>query len=576
MKNSIILGDGFLQRVIDSSPDGIIIFDAEGHVILFNPVARKIFEPFGEISQGKQISSINKKVWEALEEILSTGSGQHRNLFDLNHRIYVASLSIIRALKECVGVLCIFQDISELKNISYEFSCFPQSLEEVEAIINSSYDGIHVIDAQGKVVRVNPSWERITGLNRKDVVGKNVHDLMKEGYYSNSVAAMVLKKKKQVTLRGEVLKTGKKVLVSGNPIFDRHGKLIMVVNNVRDLTIIQKLSEEIQRSRNLTNEYQQKIQIIKKQSFKHEDIVFQSNHMKEVMELAAQVAMTDAPTLITGETGVGKELVAEFIHKQSERSSRGVLLKINCGAIPENLLEAELFGYEGGSFTGANSKGKPGLFESADEGTLMLDEIGELPPKMQVKLLRVIQDLEITRIGGVKPKKINVHLISLTNTDLARMVENGTFRKDLYFRLLVFHIQVPPLRERRDDILCLINHFLDKFNAKYGKDIHFSKAVTDNLINYNWPGNVRELKHLVERLVVISPKKEVVNEDLVGELDERSISCPFIESGSYKNAVHSFELRLIKSAIEKHGGVRQAAYSLKINPATIYRKLKVV
>jgi PAS domain S-box-containing protein len=573
-RSSLINADGFLQSIIDSCQDGIIVLDGVGCVLLYNSAALKILEPYGEISKGKHLSSIKREIWDAAQEMWASGLAQLRKRFELKFRNYVVNLTIVASPQRKIGILCVFQDITQLKKILSDIGAFPHTLEEMNAIIDSSYDGIHVIDDQGKVLKVNPSWERITGLNAKDVVGRNVRELLREGYYSNSVAAMVLKEKRHVTLQGEVLITGKKVLVSGNPIFDRNGKLRMVVNNVRDLTLIQRLCKEVQRSKNLTEKYQQKLEVIKQQSLKQEEIVAESRAMKDVMELAAQVAKTDAPVLITGETGVGKELVAEFIHRQSERSSKGLFLKINCGAIPENLLEAEFFGYESGSFTGADSRGKPGLFEFAEQGTLMLDEVGELLPKMQVKLLRAIQDLEITRIGGAKPRKIDVRLISVSNSSLGQMVEDGTFRKDLYFRLLVFPIHVPPLRERPDDILCFINYFLEKFNSKYGKKVYFPRTVTDNFVCYSWPGNVRELKHLVERLVIITPGNEAVREDLIDELGQGPISFPLSEFGSFRKAVRWFEASFIKKAIKQYGGVRQAATYLEMDPATIYRKLR--
>jgi transcriptional regulator with PAS, ATPase and Fis domain len=299
--------------------------------------------------------------------------------------------------------------------------------------------------------------------------------------------------------------------------------------------------------------------------------------MKKVFDFAARVAQVDSTVLITGESGSGKEIVAKTIHKLSKRKD-GPLIQINCGAIPENLLESELFGYEPGAFTGASKEGKLGMFELAENGTLFLDEIGELPLNLQVKLLRVLQEREIVRVGGIKPKKINVRIIAATNKDLEKMVEKGMFREDLYYRLNVVRIKIPPLRERKTDIPPLIQHFLRKFNEKYEMNKKISPEVIERLIAYDWPGNVRELENLIERLVVIVIEDIIELKHLPDYLQASINSDHFQVSVSgiipLKKASEDLEKQLISKALQKYGSTRKAAQILEVDQATIVRKAK--
>jgi transcriptional regulator with PAS, ATPase and Fis domain len=302
--------------------------------------------------------------------------------------------------------------------------------------------------------------------------------------------------------------------------------------------------------------------------------------MRDVLALALRVARVDAPILIQGETGVGKEVVARLIHAKSHRSDKGPFVKIDCGAIPENLLESELFGYEKGAFTGARDQGKRGRFELAEGGSLFLDEIEALSMNLQVKLLSAVQDLEIVPIGGSNPKKINTRIIAASNKDLRRMVRDNTFREDLFFRLNVVPIYIAPLRERKEDILPLVNTYLQKYNAKYERNKRLSRPVMDCLREYQWTGNVRELANLIEQLVVVTYEDEIMPEDL--PRDVRSAARTNLSdfhlhnNSSLKEAVLDFQARLIQEAINKYGSARKAAHFLKVNPSTLTRKIRRV
>jgi len=551
----------------------MVVVDCDGMVIFYNKVAKnKLGLEHLELT-GKPFSIISHGIWQDYIEIITTGTSLLGKKRVFNGHMVIVSHNPILNKDKVVGVLSIFQDISESDKMLSEIDSYRAMIDELDAIIESIYDAIFITDGEGKALRVNSSWEKITGLRSEDVIGKNVNDLESQGYCSKSAALMVLEQKRPVTIQYR-LYTGKEVLSSGNPIFDKDGNVVMVVTNVRDLTEMRRLSKQLEQTKKLTEEYHSELKQLRTQVFKHEHIISESKKMNEVFELAMRVASVDAPVLITGQTGVGKEVVARFIHEHSKRRSKGPFLKINCGAIPENLLESELFGYDKGAFTGASREGKLGLFEAAEGGTIILDEIGELSLKLQVKLLRALQDLEITRIGAVKPQKVDIRVIAITNRDLKKMVKDGTFREDFYFRLNVVPIYIPPLIERKDDLLHLINFFLRKFNKAYSKNVYLTREVVDILINYNWPGNIRELGNIIERLIVVTPHDEITATDLPDSLQGQAPGFSIGRFDGLKDAVKRLEINLIEEAIKKYGGINEAATHLKVNPTTIYRKLR--
>jgi transcriptional regulator with PAS, ATPase and Fis domain len=298
--------------------------------------------------------------------------------------------------------------------------------------------------------------------------------------------------------------------------------------------------------------------------------------MENILQLAAKIADVDSTVFILGESGVGKEVIARFIHKRSHRD-KGPFVKINCGAIPETLLESELFGYETGAFTGAKRQGKPGLIEMANEGTLFLDEIGELPLNLQVKLLQVLQEHRLVRIGGIKPITVNIRVIAATNRDIENMVKKGEFREDLFYRLNVVPITIPPLRERRDDIIPLIYHFLEEYNRKYDKAKKISAEAKDILIKYNWPGNVRELENTVERLVVTVEEDVILPHHLPENLKEINIPLKVVNVDGIiplKDAVEMVERQLLHKAVEQCNSTYDIAKILGVNQSTVVRKIQ--
>ena len=313
--------------------------------------------------------------------------------------------------------------------ISGDKEVLQSRIKQFYDIIECSYDGIYITDGQANTIFLNRAYEKITGMKKKEMLGRNMKYLEKNRFISKSCTLMVLKYKRSITIQ-QSFKTGKKVLVSSSPIFDEDGNITMVVTNVRDVTELYELKEQLEKNKKLTEKYYSQVEAMRNQLLDFSDIIAEDNKMLSILEVAKKVAKVDTTVLLLGETGVGKEVIAKYIHKNSKRSDKS-FIKINCGAIPENLIESELFGYEKGSFTGANKNGKIGLFELADAGTIFLDEVGELPLNMQVKLLRVLQEGEIRRIGGIKNIKVNVRVIAATNRNLEEMVKKKVFREDL-------------------------------------------------------------------------------------------------------------------------------------------------
>lgn len=439
---------------------------------------------------------------------------------------------------------------------------------ELEAIINSSYDGMFITDGQGKVLRLNKAYERITGIRAAEIVGKTMQRLVEEKYYDQSVTLLVLKERKSVTIN-QTVKGNRRILVTGNPIFDEQGEIFRVVTNVRDITELVNLRDQLAQTQEQTLKYQIELSHLRSLNIREDNLVFRSPLMARTIELALKVAEVDSTVLITGESGVGKEVIAKLIHKQGMGISKP-FIKINCAAIPDQLLESELFGYEGGAFTGAKREGKPGLFELAHNGTLFLDEVGDLPLALQGKLLRVIQEKEVVRVGGTKSVAVNVRIIAATHRDMAEMVKTGEFRQDLYYRLMVIPIHIAPLRERKEDIPLLIRHFIDKFNSRFKYHKYLTSGVADKLLKYSWPGNVRELENVIERMLVTATGDEIT-EDHLPEGVSRKQYLPK-RGARLKHAVEETEIYLLTETYRDCLSWPKVAEVLGIDRATVFRK----
>ena len=562
------------KALLDSAYFAIVATDREGYLAYINEIARSLLDFRMEVKpRSIHYSEIDNDAWLDFKKIIDTGKPQIAVPVVNETGSFLVNRTPIIWERELVGVMSVFHDKEEYEKISQHLSRYQALVREVEAIICSSYDGIYVTDAEANTIRVNRAYENITGIKAPEVLGRNMRDLVDEGYFSESVTLKVLEEKKTVTL-SQKLKIGKHVLVTGNPFFDDKGTIKMVVTNVRDMTDLDRLNQQLEESLEMTRAYRDKLQELQLSSYKDNEIVRVSKAMSSVYDLVERVCRTDATILFYGETGVGKDRVAEEVHAKSNRAEKGIFVKINCGAIPETLLESELFGYERGAFTGASKEGKLGLFEVAEKGTLFLDEVESMPLSLQGKMLRVLQDFEITRVGGTTPRKVNVRLICASNQDLKELVRQKKFRSDLYYRLHVIPVHIPPLRERSDDIPHLIALFLNRFNNKYAKKKVFSSDAMHALIKYSWPGNVREMVNLIERLVVITSGNRMDVNDLPAEVYEVSERDTICQGKTLKEHLRCVEMFAIREAINTYGNARRAAPHLGVDPSTLTRKLK--
>ncbi|MFK4075624.1 sigma-54 interaction domain-containing protein [Ectopseudomonas khazarica] len=441
-------------------------------------------------------------------------------------------------------------------------------------LLDALHDGVYITDADGITLKVNSAYERLTGLRSEDVVGQHMQALVEQGVISQSVSLRVLKEGKALSLMQSVSQ-GKRLLVSGTPIFAEDGRVRYVVSTVRDMTELLRMKherDELQQLRKLRSSTA-KLHAGQRDDLLDTSPVANLPASGRVFALARQVAASDVKVLLQGETGVGKTLIAQYIHKSSPRAAQP-FLALNCGALPENLIEAELFGYVAGAFTGAGSKGKRGLLELAHQGTVFLDEIGDLPLALQVKLLKVIEESRFIPVGGLELKEVDVRIVTATHHDLRAMVSEGRFRADLYYRLNVVPIHVPALRERREEIQPLLDFYLAEFNQRYGRELSWGLEALDALTDYDWPGNIRELINLVERLVVTCSAGSVELFDLPEEMRAARGARDDEHLLPLRKQVEQLERRLIRQALVQHKTTREAARVLGLSQATLVQKMK--
>lgn len=469
-------------------------------------------------------------------------------------------------------LLCFIYPLKDFEeNIVKNTQTYKKIVKDLESIIENTYDGLYITDGNAVTLRVNRAYERITGIKREEVVGRNMRELVASGVYNRSVTLEVLEKKKPITFVQEV-RTGKKVIVTGNPIFNYDGEIEMVVTTVRDITELVELKDKLHERELELNCYKEELEKIKTYMEGDFSFVTVSKVMNNLIETAYKAAHFDSNILITGESGTGKGSLAKLIHSWSYRK-KGPFIKINCAAIPENLFESELFGYEPGAFSGASNKGKKGLLEMANGGTLFLDEIGDLPLNLQSKLLQVIEEKEMIRLGSTKTIKLDIRIIAATNQNIESLIEKNKFRRDLYYRINTVSLHLKPLRERIEDIIPLANHFLKLLNDKYNMKKVFTSESLKILSNYSYPGNIRELSNIVENAFLISDDSFIGKDDLPEHVRKEEKIDISIDN-DLKKIINEIELRALKSAIEKYGSTRKAAKHLNISQSSLVRKLK--
>lgn len=449
----------------------------------------------------------------------------------------------------------------------------PDSLKKWSInVFDALGDGLLIADQEAIVQYVNKEYLRIVGMKKEDIVGKQLSEVR-----PGAMLPTVIRTGK--SLSGVYRKVGTvEYVVDMSPILVNN-KIIGGVSIVKDITEVQKLSKELERAQNRLKNLQGTVGQIFKARYTLDQLKGSSPALRKAIALAERAALTNSNILITGESGTGKELLAQAIHNSSTRK-HGSFIAINCAAIPANLLESELFGYAEGAFTGSKKGGKIGLFQLADGGTLFLDEIGDMDYDLQAKLLRVLQEQKVRRIGDITEDSVDVRIISATNQDIEKMVEKGRFRHDLFYRLNVFHITLPPLRERASDILHLASIFA-KLYVDEERSVTFSPEVKEIFLTYDWPGNIRQLKNVIEFACnMLNEEEEISLQHLPERISEQYMHWgnAYGEIKNLEAILHKREKEVIENALKMHGrdlqGKKKACRELGISLATLYRKMK--
>ncbi|HOA17758.1 MAG TPA: sigma 54-interacting transcriptional regulator [Fervidobacterium sp.] len=554
-----------LESVLDSIIEGIIIVNKDANVVYVNKNASKLLGLPSDIL-GKYVEDVVENT--RLHIVVRTGLPEIDQLQRTENAVIITSrLPIKDERGEIIGAVAVFRDITSIRKLAEEITNLKEVEAQLKAIIDSTNDAISVADENGIVRIVNRAYTKITGYAAEEVIGKPATVDIAEG---ESIHMLIAKMRQPIyNARLKVGPARKEVIVNATPLFV-HGKFKGSVAVVHDVSEIMQLNNELEEIKRLIRHM--------KAQYTFDDIIGDSRIMQIAKEQAKRVAQTPATVLLRGESGTGKELFAHAIHNVSPRKNKP-FVSVNCAAIPESILESELFGYEEGAFTGAVRGGKKGLVEEADGGTLFLDEVGKLPISLQPKLLRFIESKEFVPVGGRNVKKVDVRIIAATNTDLEKMVKSGEFLPDLYFRLNVFPIYLPPLKERREDIPKIAMHIVRKLNQQYGRMVEgMNPAVMHYITNKEWQGNVREMENFIGRIMInMGPEERIIEMKHLPEKAEVNEMGNFetFEIRALKDMVESYEKQVIQEALKKcNGDKSKAAEMLDVSVRTLYYKME--
>lgn len=560
--------------IFNTTNDGMIVIDKNGEIILFNRSAERMTEVKREEALGRPVIEIIPDSRLPHTAAVKRTEVNREHVLKNGLKIITTRIPLLDEDGGVLGAVAVFKDISEAVSLAEQITDLKEVQTMLEAIIQSSDDAISVVDEKGHGLLVNPAYTRITGLTNEEVIGKPATADISEG---DSVHMHVLKTRRPV--RGANMRVGPKrreVIVNVAPIIV-DGRLKGSVGVLHDVSEIRRLNEELNRARQLIRTLEAK--------YTFEDIIGNSEEMKLPVEQARLSAGTPATVLLRGESGTGKELFAHAIHNASSRKYNK-FVRVNCAAISESLLESELFGYEEGAFSGAKRGGKRGYFEEANNGSIFLDEIGELSASMQAKLLRVLQENEIVRVGGTKPVHVNVRIIAATNRNLEKAIKDGSFREDLYFRLNRMPIYITPLRKRKEDIGELAGRLIQKINQEYGRNIEgITHEALRKLQEYDWPGNVRELENMLGRAVIFMDHAELyITENHLPDLFEHPLEGEPAKkenptgtsfTGTLSDRMDHFERQQILEALSAHQfNKTHTARELGISLRSLYYKLE--
>lgn len=566
-----------LKVILTSIPMGIFVLDEEKRIINCNDAGLQMIKSTYEQVMNKPAETIFSS--DHINNVFATGKTilNHLQIKD-EVGILVDYSPIMTDDHEVQGIIIVVQDLPMVEEMALEIEYIKNLNTDLNAILSSIYDEILVVNHKGELIRfsdnvINDFWTT----DLKELLGKNILDMEDQGLFTPSVTRLVLEKKKKVSIVQET-RNGRKILAVGNPVFNEDNELDRVIIASRDITETTRLKSELNEMRKISEQYKQELENFRTKDQFLKKLIYRSPKMEKIIYQARKIADFSSTVLLHGESGVGKEVIAQAIHQLGNRAGNP-FLKLNCGAIPENLLESELFGFVKGAFTGAD-KNKDGYFKQAHMGILFLDEISEMPLHLQVKLLRVLQEQEVIPIGSTTPTKIDVQIIAATNKRLEKMVEEGTFREDLFYRLNVIPLHIPPLRERTEDISVLAFHFLQQLNERYHKNYHLTPDAINVLEFYSWPGNVRELQNIIERLVV-SADEQTINAEFVSQFlalgYDYSKTKPLITRViPMQEALEQVEEQLIVLAMKQYKTTTKAAKALGISQSSVSRKYQKI
>lgn len=557
---------GNLDAILSASNNCILSIDADCKISYANDIAAKMMNVTVREALGQHVNKLIPN--SRLPEVLKTGQPEIGSCFQLRDKTFITNRTPIIQNNRVVGALAVFQDMTELKNVIEELTNVRRYKETLETIIDNDYDCIVVVDTDGIITMLNKAYEEFLGITRSQAIGKHVTEVIEN-------TRMHIVAKTGVPEMAELQKIRGREMICNRVPIKENGKIVGAMGKImfkdfRDFTAFvdkfSKMQVELEYYRDIVKKIQGSYY-----TFDH--VIGSSQEMKEVKEMAQRAAQRNSTVLIRGESGTGKELFAHAIHYASMRRN-SPFIKVNCCAIPENLLESELFGYEEGAFTGAKKDGKPGKFELAHKGTLFLDEIGDMPLNMQSKLLRVLQEKEIERVGGTTPIPVDVRVIAATNRNLEELIKEERFRLDLYYRLNVVELRIPPLRHHKKDIAGLTTYLLSQLAEKLGCPIpEIEEEALNTLISYSWPGNIRELENVLERCLNFIDQGIIRASNLPYHIrNARSGSdSPAME---LKDHMEEAEKLTIVNALKVCNGNKvKAARMLGISRANIYQKI---
>lgn len=555
------------EEIFHNIANGIIVTDQADRVILFNSFAERLFQMTSDNVIGEQFTVLLPDLGSALKT--DVPEAMIRKV--INNQVLLITRRPLLIDGKARGTIIILQNISSLEKVKGELKEVKELKERLQLILKYVQDGICVMDKQGVVNYVNDAYLKILKLNRSDVIGKNISELSPHG-----VRQTVLKTGHCV--KNKIIKKNDDVMIISNvsPIVV-DGEQVGAISIVKDFREIQQLTEKLNRVTSRAEYLEEELIRSRNPEKIFSDFIGKSGKIIDALSVALKAARTKATIMIRGESGTGKEMIAKGIHYASSYS-KGPFIRVNCASIPENLFESELFGHEKGSFTGAVSR-RLGKFELAQHGTIFLDEIGELNIHMQAKILRVLQEKEIQRIGSETVQKLDIRIIAATNRDLEEMVKQGDFREDLYYRLNVIPIYLPPLRERKQDIALLVEYFMNRFKKDRERPIlGISNDAMESLLAYTWPGNVREIENLFERLFTLVDNDYIEAEDLPAYIRGKKLNGQHVQHDLVTSdnvlPMEDYEKEIIKKALKKYGSCNAAGKALHLNHKTVAAKAR--